>query len=1204
MTAGRHSRSSRPLRSRGKAKKSTCSTESPLKKTGTSSFQSSSNPLLHHRLQEFLDAVSESSTVQALLRQGLQKLTDIWDVSSGWAFVLDKKDVWRLGAAVHLSEEAVSFLERHSPTLSLSRDDLQDPQSFQDLPSEIKQAFPVPKRLRPHVLVPVRLANEPPIGILFLRQKRGRSLTAEDFAFYHLVGEILALGIERIRLLGQLQQVQTFAQPEILQSMLDAIVQESDPREVLELAAKVIHHALAPPIVGIWIPDPEQDRFILEAAIGFHPLGVSISESDFPEVQAFESGKTEVWSSPAEEPADTTHPILRKFSAPVSILAVPLRSLGRVWGVLAVYRSGHSAFDSTELQTLEWLIRFIGEAYGHARRRRTLDKIVQGLAGLVTTRDMASWVAQVLHMELGYERVRVYLTGPTGYYAILQALEGDYGGLVQVGKHRYPLGRGGVGRTVRDAVSVYARELSESEEPELYALGIRSQLVVPIMVEDHILGALAVDHEKPEAFSPADTSLLTTVAELLAVALEKALLIEEIQRRAAHQKALSEMVLLTTRETEIQKLLDEVLRHALQVMGAEIGALWVQGHVSLYGLPEGFVQELRSRRLYASLDLPCAIAIHDWASPTVVEELRTSPEISSEVLSKIQQWIAKVKDTFLQFRIRSSLVGPLKVGDRRLGGIAIASDQVRAWYPEDIRFIEDIGRAIGTALERFSLLERLKRQLQLVEGVLNASPVGMILLDTQRRVLHANRLATEYFKVLGCEFEDQQLKKICDFPIGKILKAERRARPVEIVVPGPPSRIFELTAHRITGIPEEQWIILIRDVTEERELQTRAEIQTRLASIGQLAAGIAHDFNNILTVIIGFSELLKKSEDLPESARQKIDVVYQQGLQAAKLIRQILDFSRQTKPAKQPLDLKPFLKEMVKLLQRTIPENIEIRLEYDPEEEYFILADPTQLQQILTNLAVNARDAMEPQGGTLTFRLDKFVLQPDQGPLFPEMKPGEWICIEVSDTGKGIPREILPRIFDPFFTTKGPKGTGLGLSQVYGLVKQHQGFIDVESEVGVGTTFRIYFPAYHRKTQEQIKKVHSLPRGRGEKILLVEDDPTVLELYRHALANLGYEVFSATSGSEALSLFQRYRNQIAAVITDLVMPEMSGADLIRELKKIRQDIPIILMSGYSLGEEHSDLKRQVTAWLAKPVKVSDLAPMLRSVLDQAGKKSS
>ena len=395
----------------------------------------------------------------------------------------------------------------------------------------------------------------------------------------------------------------------------------------------------------------------------------------------------------------------------------------------------------------------------------------------------------------------------------------------------------------------------------------------------------------------------------------------------------------------------------------------------------------------------------------------------------------------------------------------------------------------------------------------------------------------------------------------------------------------------------DQLLVTIRRAIEKREAEERILGQERLAAVGQLAAGIAHDFNNLLTGVIGYAELLGMRADIPETAKTDLKRIVRQGQRAAHLIRQILDFSRQSMIQRRSLNLVSFLKESIKFLERTIPESVNIALEMG-SDEYSVHADPAQMQQVLTNQAVNARDAM-PEGGELRFRLSRRTLTPDERPPLPEMSSGEWIELSVSDTGTGIPPDVRPHVFEPFITTKDVgKGTGLGLSQVYGIVTQHEGFIDVKSEVAEGTTFTLYLPAL--SLQEDVLEERApgeVPLGQGETILVVEDEPGVLEMIGMMLERLGYHVLTAGSGVEALDVYDRHRDEIVLVLTDMVMPEMGGVELLYLLKERNPDTKTVVMTGYPLEDEDRKLLSPgISGWLEKPVDLGRLMQVVSEAL--------
>jgi len=363
-------------------------------------------------------------------------------------------------------------------------------------------------------------------------------------------------------------------------------------------------------------------------------------------------------------------------------------------------------------------------------------------------------------------------------------------------------------------------------------------------------------------------------------------------------------------------------------------------------------------------------------------------------------------------------------------------------------------------------------------------------------------------------------------------------------------------------------------------------MQERLATVGQLAAGIAHDFNNILAAIVVYADLLKRDPNLLSASQERLSIIQQQVHRAASLIRQILDFSRRSVMEQSMLDLLPFVKELDKLLRRVLPETIQIELNYQPGV-YLVNADPTRLQQVFMNLAVNARDASS-DGGVLVFNLDQIRVLQDETPPCPDIPAGIWNRITVRDTGEGIPADVLPHIFEPFFTTKPVgEGTGLGLAQAYGIIKQHNGYIDAHSEIGEGTVFHIYLPA-QQPVYEHIdhQETPSEAKGSGETILLVEDDYSTREAMKTLLEDLNYKVLVASHGQEALEIFDSKDAQIDLVVSDIVMPVMGGVTLFQKLTEQQPDVKMLFITGHP--EKEGDrilLESGNVNWLQKPFSV-------------------
>ncbi|MBI1294465.1 PAS domain S-box protein [bacterium] len=394
------------------------------------------------------------------------------------------------------------------------------------------------------------------------------------------------------------------------------------------------------------------------------------------------------------------------------------------------------------------------------------------------------------------------------------------------------------------------------------------------------------------------------------------------------------------------------------------------------------------------------------------------------------------------------------------------------------------------------------------------------------------------------------------------------------------------------------YVAVREDITDRKRLVEEHNRQERLAAVGQLAAGIAHDFNNILGVVVIYAQMLHRAEEVPERFRERAGIIHQQAKSASALIQQILDFSRRSGMERQPLDLLPFLKEQVKLLERTLPENILIQLHYD-DELYMLNGDPGRLQQVITNLAINARDAM-PNGGTLDLTISMVALMDAAHPPIVGMAQGPWIKLTVADSGIGMSRDVMAHIFEPFFSTKERgRGTGLGLAQVYGIVKQHEGHIKVTSLPGAGATFELYFPCKQQPDpyEDLPEEAHSVPQGNGQRILLVEDDEMLRAVLSELLANWQYEVLGAANGVEALSLLARQEHAIALILCDLVMPEMGGEELLVQVQQHYPNLPVIFMTGHL---DQIDTKSfndlGLKTWLPKPLDIPVLAQIITDIL--------
>ena len=550
---------------------------------------------------------------------------------------------------------------------------------------------------------------------------------------------------------------------------------------------------------------------------------------------------------------------------------------------------------------------------------------------------------------------------------------------------------------------------------------------------------------------------------------------------------------------------------------------------------------------------------------------------------------------------------PIFDGDR-IVVVAGVGNKETDYDDSDVRQLTLLMSGMWRIVQRKRIEETLRESEGKYRTVLETNPDPVVVYDMEGKVIYFNPAFT---RVFGWTLEECLRKKMDIFVpddeqyetqkmVKKVLAGEsfsgfetcRYTKAGNIIYVNMNAAIYKDQNNNPIGS-----VINLRNITEQKKLEAQLQQVQKMQSIGTLAGGIAHDFNNILGIIFGNTELA--IDDVPEwnPARLHLEEIRIASLRAKDVVRQLLSFARKTKLEKKPTNIIPIVKESLKLLRSSIPTSIEICQNISKNVDT-ILADPTQINQILINLCTNADHAM-PDGGIIEVNLKNVELEENNEAQYPELRPGRYVNLIVRDTGHGISRNEIHRIFDPYFTTKEVgKGTGMGLAVVHGIVKGHNGLITVKSELGKGTTFSIFFPSVEKDAVVEIESNEKLPTG-NERILFIDDEESLVKIGRKRLERLGYKVETTTSPIEALDLFRSKPEQYDLIITDMAMPQMTGDKLITEFLAIRPNMPIILCTGFSEKIDEKRAKKMgIRQYIEKPLDKQDLAVSIRQVLDE------
>ncbi|MFN2147196.1 MAG: PAS domain S-box protein [Anaerolineales bacterium] len=892
-----------------------------------------------------------------------------------------------------------------------------------------------------------------------------------------------------------------------------------------------------------------------------------------------------------------------------SELAIPIRVGGRVLGVLDIQSDRVDAFDEHDSIVMETLVDQIAASIEHARLygevQRELDerrRVESRLSLLVTALESAANSVVITDRDGVIEWVNhafVDLTGFSSAEAIGRNLN-----ILKSGQHPTSFYKE-MWDTILSGQSWQGELLNRRKDGTLYH---EEQTITPVKGPDgQITHFIAVKQDITDR----------RISE------------RRIQQQADDLKLLNDLNDAINRGTEltsILNLLSQTTKGLFNSMGATIYLLTEDGRyltAQAIGLPDGILSELVDLTGQPKLQHRLRFekgSVLDSVLANQEPLVFNDPEDCKKLLQKIIQTAdarrtlkaglltKRIPEVLNRLPLQAISLVPLVSEGQALGLMLMGRDQ--PFSNSDVVRMRAIASSVTSAISRKAQEEALRISEANYRNIFEGVQDAILVLGMDHGILDANSRACELYGYDRAQLLQMNLAELEEAGQASILPEEMQAAGMtETVVESTHRRSdgttfpVEISARARQLGTETVMLTVVRNLTEARLAQERAQLQSRLAAVGQLAAGIAHDFNNILGTILLYAELMLNNQTLSEKDRERLNTIFSQAKRGANLTAQVLDFSRRSVMERHAIDLVPFFEELESLLSRTLPESVQLSFETQARGSFVVDADPTRMQQVIMNLALNARDAM-PKGGQLRFGLSEQRIDPT-APPFPGMEAEQWIRIDVIDTGEGIPDDVMPHIFEPFFTTKpAGEGTGLGLAQVYGIIKQHGGFIDAGSKVGEGTCFTIYLPAVQEtEGSSPPADIRQTGNGAGETILVVEDDEATRAAVAEILESLGYSVITVADGQEALNTINASGDHLDLVLSDLVMPKMGGRDLYYAVKQDFPHLKMILMTGYPLGGQTRELlDRERVAWLQKPLTSDLLAIAVRDMLQSSVEK--
>jgi PAS domain S-box-containing protein len=1075
------------------------------------------------------------------------------------------------------------------------------------------------------VLAVPLLIQDRVIGVLVVGDRAGRVFDDDAIGLAHAFADQAALALENARLYAETRD--RLRETRTLLAIGRILSLNLPPQEAMRQVARGVAHAFEADMVGAYLLDARKEALVPIAGYRVpkelleHFLATPIAVAASASLQeAWTTGRP-VWTGDAlGDPCWVARDVLAGFP-PHSVLFAPTLVRGEiVGGLFLVWWRLDRMPTPAELGLVTGIASQVGLALENAdlaqrtqeklRETEALLDIARILSSTVELREVLRILARRTAQAVGAERCSINLwRGGHLVPVMMQFADGHTDlGLWErfraTGPHHLEGERvhQEVLRTGQPVAVADVRRPSAFPAPIAEGLGTRAALVVPLVHKDRVTGTIFLDRtDAPHDWRDGEIHLATSIAAQAALVVENARLYQRAAERAEKQTTLATLAGLITSAGDSAEVFRAVAQAATTLLGARLARVWVDDPTrGLLRIRGSFGLDARQERgltEFATLpyDQGLAGGVFVSRAPAFVAEVTTDPRLTNRRLAT-------------EAGLHAFAGLPLVAGERAMGVLALFFAERREFTDEERELMGLLADHAAIAIRNARLYEEARTSRDFLQSIAENSVDAIVTTDIHGRITYLSPGGQEMFGYTAAEAVGTQ---VADYYRGgpdearaimHRLRLEGRIGSYETAMRRKAGGWVDATAS-LSLLRDASGLVvgtvgIVKDVTERRMLEEHLRQSQKMDAVGRLAGGVAHDFNNILTVVLGRSEMLLQRMDSDNPLARDVRLIAQTGERAMALTRQLLAFSRKQVLQPRVIDLRTVVADMKQMLCRLIGEHIELHTVQGPGLG-LVRVDPGQLEQVILNLVVNARDAMT-RGGDLTIETANAEIG-EVLPRLPELRPGRYVRLAVSDTGVGIDAATQARIFEPFFTTKAVgQGTGLGLATVYGIVTQSGGHIGVASEPGRGTRFEIHFPRVDAVavTPAEARPVRgSAPRG-SETVLLVEDDESVRDLTREILQGQGYHVFVAPHPGEALLFCERFAAPIHLLVTDVVMPQMSGRELADRLQRLHGEMRVLYMSGYTDDAIlHHGVREAEMALLQKPFTPDGLARRVREVLD-------